>query len=96
MGLWAKRGVYLSILERASERSGRWAAAITPFALLFLALALFLLGLTVEKLEGRWLPAAAVAGICALVFFVLGKLNQWAADKLQDQIDALNALEKEP
>ncbi|MDP2998792.1 MAG: cytochrome b/b6 domain-containing protein [Bryobacterales bacterium] len=34
MGLWAKRGVYLSILERIPGRSGGWAAAVAPLALL--------------------------------------------------------------
>jgi hypothetical protein len=59
-------------------------------------LGLFLLGMAVEQLRGRWLPSTAVAVICALAFFLVGKLNQAAADNLQQQIEALNALEREP
>ncbi len=38
---------------------------------------------------------ALTAAACALVFFAIGKLNQWAARKLQREIDALNQMEKE-
>jgi FtsH-binding integral membrane protein len=38
---------------------------------------------------------ALTAAGCALVFVGVGKLNQWAARKLQREIDTLNQLEKD-
>jgi dolichol kinase len=39
---------------------------------------------------------ALTAAACALVFVGIGKLNQWAARKLQREIDTLDQLEREP
>jgi hypothetical protein len=36
------------------------------------------------------------AVVCAVVFIAVGQLNQWGARKLQQKIDALNNLEREP
>jgi len=61
-----------------------------------LPLALFLAGLAVEQLAGRWAFAAAVAVVCAVGFFLVGRINDAAARSLQRQIDVLRDLEQGP
>ncbi len=39
-----------------------------------------------------WPVLAGTAAVCGLVFFGIAKLNSWAANKLQRQIDELEAL----
>lgn len=92
------RNTCLDFHRRELERQRDLLRSVWRWYLLPLVpgLALFLLGMAVEQLAGRWLPVAVVGGVCALGFFLVGKLNQSAARKLQDQIDALATLEKEP
>jgi len=78
-----------------------WTWYLLPFVP---GMAVFLLGLYLWTMQlpnasahqGRIaaLYALITAG-CALVFIGVGKLNSWAARKIQREIDALNAIEKE-
>lgn len=79
-----------------------WTWYLLPFAI---GLAVFLLGLmqmTLENPAARMHAGHIAAGfgaafaVCAGAFVLLGKLNQWAAKKLQRKIDALDALRKPP
>ena len=56
---------------------------------------LFLAGLTLEHLAGRWLPAAALMVVGAIGFLGIGWMNRSAARGLERQIDALRAMQKE-
>ncbi len=77
---------------------GVWTWYLLPF---IPGMAVFLLGLFRWVMKLPHAPAharviivtfgLAVAG-CVLVFIVIGKLNQWAARKLQREIDALDKL----
>ncbi len=81
-------------LERQRDLlRGVWKWYLLP---LIPGLAVFLLGLAVEQLAGHWLPAAGTALACALVFILVGSVNHAAARRLQQQIDALADLTKEP
>jgi len=89
-------------LERQRDLlRGVWTWYLLPFVP---GLAVFLLGLYRWTMAQPNAPAhvrvimitfALVAAGCALVFAGVGKLNQWAARRIQREIDALNALEKE-
>ncbi|MGO9862232.1 MAG: hypothetical protein ACLPLR_01365 [Terriglobales bacterium] len=89
-------------LERQRDLlRGVWTWYLLPFVP---GLAVFLLGLFRWTMKLPHAPAhtrviiatfALTAAACALVFFAIGKLNQWAARKLQREIDALNEMEKE-
>lgn len=89
-------------LERQRDLlRGVWTWYLLPFVP---GLAVFLLGLFRWTMKLPHAPAhtrviiatfALTAAACALVFFAIGKLNQWAARKLQREIDALNQMEKE-
>jgi hypothetical protein len=81
--------------------SGVWTWYLLPFVP---GMAVFLFGLLLWTLEQPHAPAhvgtimitfGLTAAGCALVFVGIGKLNQWAARKLQREIDALDALGKE-
>ena len=78
-----------------------WTWYLLPFVP---GLIVFLAGLMKQTLEQPNAPAHRDAIVivfalgamgCAAVFVGVGKLNQWAARKLQNEIDALNRLEKE-
>lgn len=89
-------------LERQCDLLRRvWSWYLLPFVP---GLAVFLAGLFRQTMQQP--NAAAHAGVIvatfavtaalgALVFVGIGKLNQWGARKLQREIDALNALERE-
>lgn len=89
-------------LERQRDLlRGVWTWYLLPFVP---GLAVFLLGLFRWAMKLPHAPAharviivtfALTAAGCAIVFFAIAKLNQWAAQKLQREIDALNKLEKE-
>jgi hypothetical protein len=89
-------------LERQRDLlRGVWTWYLLPFVP---GMAVFLLGLFRWTMKLPHAPAHArviiitfclMAAVCAIVFFAIGKLNQWAACKLQREIDALNGLEKE-
>ncbi len=89
-------------LERQRDLlRGVWTWYLLPFVP---GLAVFLFGLFRWTMKLPHAPAhsrviivtfALTAAACALVFFAIGKLNQWAARKLQREIDALNQMEKE-
>jgi hypothetical protein len=89
-------------LERQRDLvAGVWTWYLLPFVP---GMAVFLFGLLMWTLEQPHAPAhtrgimtafCLTAVLCGLVFFGVGKLNQWAARKLQREIDALDALGKE-
>jgi hypothetical protein len=89
-------------LERQRDLlSGVWTWYLLPFVP---GMAVFLLGLLLWTLEQPHAPAhtrvimlafSLTAAVCALAFVGVWKLNQWAARKLQREIDALDALGKE-
>jgi len=89
-------------LERQRDLlRGVWTWYLLPFVP---GIAVFLIGLFRWTMTLPHAPAharviiitfALTAAACALVFFAIGKLNQWAAQKLQREIDALNEMEKE-
>lgn len=58
-------------------------------------LVLFLIGHAVKVPPEHWGAFGVTAAVCAAVFASVGALNQWAARRLQRQIDELDALEKE-
>jgi len=79
-----------------------WTWYLLPFVP---GLAVFLLGDFLRTMQMPNAPAhrgviemvfALVAVGCALVFVGVAKLNQWGARKIQREIDALDAMEKEP
>jgi hypothetical protein len=81
--------------------SNVWTWYLLPFVP---GMAVFLFGLLLWTLEQPNAPAhtrgimtafCLTAAGCGLLFFGVGKLNQWAARKLQREIDALDALGKE-
>jgi hypothetical protein len=78
-----------------------WTWYLLPFVP---GLIIFLLGLfesamqqphTSERARTIAIVFALTAAGCGLVFVGIGKLNQWAARRLQREIDTLNHLEKE-
>lgn len=69
-----------------------WSWYLLPFVP---GLAVFLTGLAVEQMGGRWRPVIVFALVCAVLFTALERLNRWAARNIQRQIDALSTLEKE-
>jgi hypothetical protein len=69
-----------------------WRWYLLPFVP---GMVVFLVGLAIEHPPVRWAPVGVTAAFCAIVFFLVGKLNQWAARKLQQQIDGLDALEND-
>ena len=80
---------------------GVWSWYLLPF---IPGLAIFLLGLFLYAIDQPGASAHAwsiakgfilTATGCALVFLGVGQLNQWAVRKIQNEIDALNALERE-
>ena len=89
-------------LERQRDLvAGVWRWYLLPFVP---GMAVFLFGLLLWTLEQPNAPAhtrgiliafGLTAVLCGLVFFGVGKLNQWAARRLQREIDALDALGKE-
>ncbi|HNX48799.1 MAG TPA: hypothetical protein PLS53_01755 [Thermoanaerobaculaceae bacterium] len=89
-------------LERQRDLlRGVWRWYLLP---LVPGMAVFLFGLLLWTLEQPHAPAHTRAIVitffltavaCGLVFVGIGKLNQWAARKLQREIDALDALGRE-
>jgi len=71
---------------------GVWRWCLLP---LVPGLALFLFGPALRVPLERWGPVGATAAFYAAVFVAVWALNQWAARKLQRQIDELDALERE-
>ncbi|MCX6543204.1 MAG: hypothetical protein NTV05_02180 [Acidobacteria bacterium] len=78
-----------------------WAWYLLPFVP---GMIVFLLGLCALTMQQPHTPEhartivivfALTAAGCALVFVGIGRLNQWAARRLQHEIDTLNQLEKE-
>ena len=69
-----------------------WRWYLLPFVP---GMVVFVVGLAIQHPAGRWATAGVGLAFCAIVFFLIGQLNRWAARKLQRQIDGLNALEKE-
>jgi hypothetical protein len=78
-----------------------WTWYLLPF---IPGIVVFNLGLYLRKMQqpnasahaGRIATVfAATAVVYALVFIGVGKLNSWAAGKIQREIDALDAIEKE-
>jgi hypothetical protein len=87
--------------QRDLARSA-WTWYVLPFVP---GLAVFLLGDFLKTMQMPNAPAhrgvietvfALAAAGCALVFVGVAKLNQWSARKIQRQIDALDAMGKEP
>lgn len=89
-------------LERQRDLlRGVWTWYLLPFVP---GLIVFLLGIFLWAMKQPHAPAHAHVIIvtfcltavgCTLVFIAIGILNQWAARKLQREIDALDKLEKE-
>ena len=77
-------------LERQRDLlQGIWRWYLLPFAP---GLVMFVGGKAIE-LAVPWNRLALSIAICGVLAYLLGKLNKLGADKLQTQIDALNALE---
>ena len=55
---------------------------------------IFLIGRAIENPPGSWAPLNVTVLLCVAVFFLVGKLNQRAARKLQHQIDELAELQR--
>jgi len=81
-------------LERQRDALGSvWSWYLGP---LVPGLVVFFLGTVFQPMPPRhghhpWIALAISLTLCSLVFFFIGKLNQWAARALQRQIDELNA-----
>jgi hypothetical protein len=69
-----------------------WRWYLLPFVP---GMVVFFAGGAIELPLGRWGPLGITVALCAIVFFLIGKLNHWAARKLQHQIDGLDALEND-
>jgi hypothetical protein len=95
-------GVHRKELERQRDLlRSVWTWYLLPFVP---GMGLFLLGMfelamqrahTAEHARTIVIVFALTAAGCALVFVGIGKLNQWAARRLQREIDTLNQLERE-
>jgi hypothetical protein len=96
-------GFHRRELERQRDLlRGVWTWYLLPFVP---GLTVFLLGLFESAMQQPHTPEhartivivfALTAAGCALVFVGIGKLNQWAARRLQREIDTLDQLEREP
>ncbi len=66
---------------------GVWVWYLLPFVP---GMVLVVVGRTLDN-PATWPRALVASAVCALVFFGIGRLNQWAARKVQRTIDALDA-----
>ena len=87
-------------LERQRDLlTGVWSWYLLPFVPGLICFHLGLFQFAMQKPGAQEHVVRAVFGIglsfllCALVFVAIGSLNMWAARKLQDEIDALDALQ---
>lgn len=71
---------------------GVWSWYLLP---LVPGMVVFLVGSAVEHPPANWTPLSVTVASCVVLLLLIGKLNQWAARRLQHQIDALDGLEKE-